>query len=258
MTAPNPPDSTSSSTPPGTLPPAAVEPVRFGADAPEWARGKTPAELNATLEQLAALAQRGLTQPQAQPPQQSGYQPSPYTATQAAALMPPGPDDYVTGQHIQQYRDQVLQQAQGYANPAIEMAASGNLDRVKEKYSKEFAKYGPEIFGLISRIPKTDWSIDTLANAVKVTLAGHLDELVNDRVAQFQSSQDPALRSSGANGSTAPSTQALDQGLTDAQKERLRRQGITEQVVADFAAKKGMTPQRWYETAGKHLIGEGV
>jgi len=213
-------------------------------------QGKTPAEVTVLARQLAELAQRNLVQP------------TPVQQPQAQTYTPPAPDDYITGATLQtmgtQYMQQAQQAAQQYANPAIEMSASLALDRVREKYSKEFAKYGPEILSLIGRIPKTEWGIDTLQNAVKVTLAGHLDELVNDRVAQFQSAQDPALRSSGANGSTAPSTQALDQGLTDLQREKLRRQGITEQVVAEFAAKKGITPQKWYETAGKHMIGEGV
>jgi hypothetical protein len=214
-------------------------------------QGKTPAEVNVLARQLAEVAQRAVQQP---------YQPpaNPHSITGNTVYTPPGPDDYVTGQHIQQAGQQFLAQAQGFANPAIEMAASTNLEMVKGQYGKEFAKYGPEIYGMLARVPKTDWSIDNLKRVVKLALVDHMDDLVNDRVAQIQTTQDPALRSSGANGSTAPSTQALDQGLTDAQKERLRRQGITEQVVADFAAKKGMTPAKWYETAGKHLIGEGV
>lgn len=253
MTAPNPPDSTSSSTPPGTPPPAATAPpeFRYGNDAPEYLRGKTAQEAAALLQQTVGALQQYMTAPTPAPAPQPTNQ-----------FTPPAPDDYVTGAALQQVGTQYLQQAQQaaqqYATPAINLAASGNLDRVRERYAKEWAKYGPEIEAMISRIPKTDWSIDTLSSAVKVTLAGHLDDLVNDRVAQFQSSQDPALRSSGANGSTAPSIQALDQGLTDVQREKLRRQGITEQVVAEFAAKKGITPQKWYETAGKHMIGEGV
>jgi hypothetical protein len=212
-------------------------------------QGKTPAEVTVMARQLAELAQRNLTAPT---PTYQQAQPQP------TAFQPPAPDDYVTGATLQTMGTQYLQQAQQYATPAFEMVASTNLEMVKGQYAKEFSKYGPEIYNMLARVPKTDWSIDNLKRLVKYSLVDHVNDLVNERVAEFQSSQDPALRSSGANGSTAPSTQALDQGLTDAQKERLRRQGITEQVVADFAAKKGMTPQRWYETAGKHLIGEGV
>ena len=248
MTAPNPPDQTSSSTLPGTPPPAPAPAAeyRFGADAEPWMQGKTPAEVNVLARQLAEMAQRAVTQP---------YQAPQPTAPQS--YQPPAADDYVTGAHIQQAGQQFLQQAQSYANPAIEMAASANLEMVKNQYGKEFGKYGPEIYNMLARVPKTDWSIDNLKRVVKLALVDHIDDLANERAAQI-SAQDPALRSSGANGSTSPSTQALDQGLTDAQKERLRRQGITESVVAEFAAKKGLTPQKWYETAGKHLIGEGV
>jgi len=212
-------------------------------------QGKTQAEVNAIGQQLLDAASRAVQQ-------QPVYQ-QPPTQQQPPVYQPPAADDYVTGAHLQTMGGQYLQQAQNYATPAIEMAAGTNLEMVKNQYPKEFARYGPEILGLIQRVPKTDWSIDNLKRVVKLALVDHIDDLANERAAQI-SSQDPALRSSGANGSTAPSTQAADQGLTDAQKERLRRQGITEQVVAEFAAKKGLTPQKWYEQAGKHLIGEGV
>jgi hypothetical protein len=255
MTVPNPTEPSTSSTPPGTPPPVALPPAaefRYGNEAPEYLRGKTAQEAAALLQQTVGALQQYMTAP-AQPQQVQQYQPPP-------AFQPPAPDDYVTGATLNtmgsQFVDRARQEAQQYSSQAVSLAASGNLDRVRDRYSKEFAKYGPEIDALVSRIPKTDWSIDTLSNAVKVVLAGHIDDLVNDRVAQFQSSQDPALRSSGANGTTAPAQTSPHDGLTAAQKEILQRRGITPEVVREFAARKGVSEQVWYEQFGKYGIGD--
>jgi hypothetical protein len=211
--------------------------------------GKTPAEVSALARQLAEVASRNLSAPTPQY-QQPQFQPGPYT--------PPGPDDYLTGAHLQQAGQQYLQQAQQFAQPAYEMVASTNLEMVKGKYAKEFAKYGPEIMGTLSRVPKTDWSIDNISRVVKLALVDHLDDLANERAAQIASSQDSALRSTGANGSTIPSQQAPDQGLTEQQRETLRRRGITPEAVRSFAAAKGMTEQQWFEKAGKYGIGDAT
>lgn len=251
MTAPSTTsDPTPSSIPPGTTSPVATE-FRFGPESEEWMRGKTPAEVTQIARQLAELAQRAVTQPQYQPPPQ-----------QMPAQEPSiGPDDYVTGKTVQDFGARFMNQAQQYAqqavNPAIEMAASNNLDRIKGEFSKEFAKYGPEIFGYLSKVPKTDWSIDNLRRVVNLTRADHLDELANERAAQL-AAQDPALRSSGAAGAPIPAVSAPTTGLTDTQKDHLRRRGITPEMVADFCAKKGdgTTPQKWYEQFGKLAIGD--
>lgn len=210
-------------------------------------RGLTEAEVNTKAERLAAVAMDAIQRQQVAPQQ-----------SQAPAYTPPAADDYITGAALQQVGTQYLQQAQQMANPAIEMAASTNLEMVKQQYAKEFGKYGHEIMATLYRVPKTDWSIDNLRRVVKLSLVDHLDELANERAAQLTSSQDPALRSSGANGSITPSQAPLDGALTDAQKETLRRRGITESVVESFARAKGQTPQQWYEKAGKYGIGDAV
>jgi len=245
MTAPNTSDQSSSSTPPGTPPPSALPgEYRYGADAPEpWMQGKTPVEIAALARQAMQTAQDLMVrqqQPAYQPPAQPQYQ----------------PDDYVTGAQVNAAGTQFLQQAQQFAMPAYEMVASTNLEMVKTKYAKDFARFGPEIIPLLSRIPKTDWSIDNISSVVDLVRGRHVDELANERAAQLTSSQDPALRSSGANGSTTPSLQAPDTGLTDDQREALRRRGITETVVNQFAAAKGISPREWYEKAGKYGIGD--
>lgn len=208
-------------------------------------RGRTEAEVNALAAQLAELASRNVQQ-------QPVYQPPAQQPTSIA------PDDYVTGATLQTVGNQFLQQAQQAASPALAMAASTNYELTRQKFANEFKKYGPEIDAMISRVPKTDWSIDNLQRVVKLALVDHLDELANERALQLRD-QDPALRSSGANGSTIPAhIAAPDTGLTDAQRDKLRRQGITPKVVATYAAKRGETAQQWYERAGKYGIGDAT
>jgi hypothetical protein len=220
-------------------------------------QGKTPAEVTVLARQLADVAARSVQQPQYQQPPQPQYgQPQ----NQQPA---PDPGDYVQYSALQNMGTQYLQQAgqlaQQYANPAIENMANMALDRVKERQQRAFAKYGPEIYPLLSRIPKTDWSIDNLTQAVDLVRSRHLDEEINDR-AGVLAAQDPALRSSGAPGSTAPTPSNPADGLTDFQKDALRRRGLTPEVVAEFCAKKGgdMTPAKWYELYGKSAIGDAL
>lgn len=267
MTGPPIPDpSIPTSTPSGTISPdapgstpvaPAPEAVRFGADAPAWAQGKTPGELGQTLAQLAALAERGLVQaPAVQVPQPQYYQPQPqYQQPQAQ-----DPGDYMTVGQANQLGQQYLQTAQQaaaqVASPAIEMAAQTNLDVVRQRNQQYFAKYGPEILQNIAQIPKMAWSIDNLDKMVKLALVPHLDELASERAAQL-ATQQPALRSSGATGTPNP-TAAADPAakLTDTQRGELRRHGLTPEVIAREAANMGMPVEKWYERYAKNSVGD--
>lgn len=270
MTAPNAPtaDSTTSSPPPGTTSPASATTAspsefRFGPESELWMQGKTPAEVTVIAKQLAEVAARAVVQPQPQyqQPMYQGQPGQPYyvvpAQSQAQPEPPLGPDDYVTGKVLQDMGGRYVQEVQRYVNPAIEMAASSNYDRIREKYAKDFAKYGHEIAPLLQNLPKTEWSIDKLTTVVDLVRGRHVEELASERAAQLAANPSSALRSTGAPG-TSPAQTSPNEGLTDVQRESLKRRGITPEMVADFCAKKGdgTTPQQWYQQFGKYSVGD--
>lgn len=187
--------------------------------------------------------------------QQPAYQPQP----QAPAPQAIDADGYVTGGQLQQqaqhYQQVAAQTAQNYAAPAIEGMAQMALDRVKEKYPDAFGKYAGEIYQQLANVPKVNWSIDNLGKVVKFVLADHIDELADARAARLTA--DPALRSSGANGSIAPTPSPLptDQ-LSPAQKATLANAGVSLRVVEEFCAKSGMPVAKWFERYGKTALGD--
>lgn len=268
LTQPSPaPTSPDSPTPSGTTSLAASPPLTFGADAPAWAQGKTPAELAPVLSQLASLAQQGVMAPApAAPP---AYQPQYQYQYTPPVNQPPAlaPDEYVTGQTLQQQAAQwqqgILQQTQQAVNPAIEMMAKTNLNLLKQQHAEVFKKYEPEVLAVLSNIPKSQWDIDTLGRAVKIVMSDHVDEIARDKARQMLDSQDPALRSTGANGySTPPTTPAPSPvaALTEAQRNALARNGVSLKTVEEFCAKQNppMAVDKWFKLYGATAVGDAA
>ncbi len=258
MTAPNPTpesNSTSSPTPSGTISPAATAPpaeFRFGTDAEPWMQGKTPAEVAQIARELALTAQNALMQRPAYQAPQPQPQPTPIA-----------PDDYVTGAQLQglvpQFQQALTQQAAQYAEPAIQAAASVAYDRVKEKNSEVFAKYGPEIHGYLAHVPKTQWNIDSLTHVVDLVRGKHVEEIAAERAARLAAQPiDPAFRATGASGTTpAPTPQDPLAGLDDFQRKRLADQKITRETIETFcrAQNPPITVDTWVKRYAQSAIG---
>jgi hypothetical protein len=244
-------------------------PPTFGDDAPEWARGKTPQELAPVLAQLADIATRAVTAPT--PPQyQAQYQPQyQYQNTPPInqAAQPIAPDEYVTGASLQQqgaaWQQHIAQQTAQAITPAIDMMAKTNLNLARQQHADVFRKYEPEVLAALANVPKTQWDIDTLGRVVKFVMSDHVDEIARDRARHMLESQDPALRSSGANGyTTPPTTPALSptQGLTEPQRNTLARNGVTLKTVEEFCAKQNppMAVDKWFKLYGTTAVGDAA
>lgn len=244
---------TSSSTLSGTTPPANTPPsppaeFRFGPEAEPWMQGKTAAEVNAIARELAELARRGIQQP---PVQQQ------VPASQQLPAL--GADDLVTGAHIQQYGQQVIEQTRNAVNPAIEMAASTNLSIIQQEQAKVFAKYPNEVWHLLGNLPKQQWTIDNLRQVTRLVIANHLDDVVRERAEQLAGSGDPAIRATGASQQQLPTAQPSPvEQLTEGQRATLARNGVTLKTVEDFCLKNGMDVKRWFELYGKSAIGDAT
>lgn len=266
------PGSARSSTPPGGSPPAPTSPpipapaatatpapaptapYRFGNEVDEWARGKTPEEVLAVTRTLMASVGQPFRQPQAPA--------APVAPTQPVAIDPEG---YITGTQAQALQRDALAQIQPQYQTAIDLAASGNLSVVRQQYSKDFSRYGPEILAKLASVPKHAWTVDTLETVVKLVKVDHLDEIAGERAQQLANAMEPTMRSIGGAGS-APVPPTQPDGFT-AQWEKLppewrakaEKEGITEAVVEEFCrGNEGMTAQDFFQQFGTRAIGEAV
>lgn len=255
------PPPTPSPTPSGTSSPAAPpQPppteFRFGPEAEEWMRGKTPAEVSALARQLAQVAAQALQQP--------AYQQAPVPQPPAPPSPPAiDPNDLVTGRQLLDAQSQVAQQirdqAAALAAPAITMAAQASLDAIRSKYPKEFGKYGPEIYGQLTHVPRENWTIDNLDTVVNVVRSKHLPELIREGAEQLAASPEFATRATGASPTlptgSSPSPATV---LNDEQRASLARRGLTPEVIRDFCLKNNLSEQKWYERYGKNAVGDAV
>lgn len=212
-------------------------------NAPAWARGKTSDEILGIANQLYGTleqAVRGQGQPQ---------QPQPAPAQQAPASPAFDPDGYLTGRDFERVAPQYVQQ---YIQPQIqqsfEMMADVNLANAKREHPDIFAKYGPEVLGYLSRLPKTGWTGQNLDMVVKLVKADHVDEMAREHATRLVAEMEPTLRSGGAGGANGvPISQPnADYTLASAKiptdwKERAAKVGLTENAVDEFCRANEMS-----------------
>lgn len=244
-----------SSTPNASAPAPSSTPAEytFGADAPAWARGRSASEILGLVEKQNAALQQYVQQPPAPQPQPT------YQAPQAYA--PPAPDDYVTGQTLEQYGERFSQRFQPDLQHVVNMQADMALDLVKRENAEHFARYGPEIYAnLASLSDKRAWTVDNLRKVVKITLVDHLDDLARERAARIASEMEPTLRSTGAGGSPITHQQAdhtlQSEKLPSDWRERAAKVGLTEQALNEFCQVNGMSREQFLDQFGKTAISE--
>ena len=235
---------TTSATLSSSPPPSTVPEFRFGTDAsvPEWARGKKAEEVLNLTKQLVDNFAR--------------YQPSPPPPVPANPTPPAfDPDAYMTGRDLLSAQERVMQQFSAHPDlqAGIELAASGNLGVVRQKYAKEFAKYGPEIQLMLAQVPKKAWTLDNLERVVKNVLVDHLPDLQAEWQTEVQARLEPTMRATGAAGTVpVPDEQSKLNSLESEKipaewKLRAQKQGITEATVREFCQLTGQTPEQFYK-----------
>jgi hypothetical protein len=232
-----------SSTPPGTgtgsATPEPPKEFRFGAEAPGWAQGKSANEILGIAQQYVDAYERQQSyQPQQQ--QEERYDP------------PQGQDEYVTSKGLQAAIAQAMKQvAPAIAQPA-EAAASALYATIRRdpKFSEYFNKYEPEIQGVLSRIPRGNWTLDTIETAVKFVRGNHIDELASERAQQLISKMEPTMRPSGVAGSApkpvAEITVESDK-LPSVWRDHAKQVNLTEREVQEFCMGQGITVAEFYK-----------
>lgn len=221
---------------------------RAGPDAPEWARGKTGAEITAITQQLMESVTRQGTAPAPAP----------------AAPVAPGaidPQAYATGQDILNAQQAAVAQFQ----PALERLAQQNaaatyrIVQTDPRYAETFQRYGPEVMTYLGQVPKAQWTVDIIEGAAKLVRADHLDELARERANQIVQSMEPTIRPTG--GGASPQAPTADFSLKSEKlpqdwRDRAARVGLDEHTLDEFCFANGITRADFFKTFEKSLIVE--
>ena len=244
---PDVPETPSSPTPPTGTPGAPAE-YRYGNDQnlPEWARGKTATEILQLTQQLVEERVRGTPPP----------------TPQAAPVAQPGDDDYVTGKDMRSLR----QQATAEFTPLIQQLAAQNAQTAynlaKREHADIFKRYEPEIAQVLGRVPRDQWSLDVVENAVRFVKGNHVDELAEEKARRLVAQMEPTIRSTGSGGATPvtrPPEQSLDSDkLPAAWRERAKQVGITEREVQELCYQNDMTVDEFFKQFGEGLVTDAV
>ena len=256
MTAPNPAPTGAEPVAPSILPgtTAPATEWRVPADDPrQWARGKTAAEvLNMGDAMYGTLEKFNQTRNLAPA--------APAPSTPAAQEWGLSPEDYVSGAQVSQVMNRATQQFQPQVDDAIGLAASGNYGYVRDRYKDEFNKYGPEIQGLLTNVPRRQWTLDTLEQVVKLVRSNHLDEIVDQRAQDLVSRMEPTIRSQGGAGSGPTPAQTADEwaNVPPEYRERCQREGINDATINEFCRTMDIPRSEFFAQFGKKVIGEGV
>ncbi len=79
-----------------------------------------------------------------------------------------------------QLAPQYLQGQQAQVQRAVDLTASMALDRVRSERPEIFNKYGPEVYGYLAKVPKTDWTVDNLNDVANLVAGKHYRELARE------------------------------------------------------------------------------
>lgn len=222
---------------------------------PEWARGKTAAELLGVTKALVGSFPRGGTT--APPP--SGLPP---VSSPAPKVL--DPEGYVTGKDFTEAASAFQSQFRGDVDSAVEMAANANFGLTRNQYQKEFARYLPEIQAKLSTVPKRLWTLDNLETVVKIVRADHFDDYRAEWQTEVASKMDPTIRSTGGGGSVPVTQQDKSLSLDSEKipvewKVRAQQKGISEATVQEFCRANEMSEIDFYkqfETPMNAIVGD--
>jgi hypothetical protein len=232
-TEPPPPDSTAQ---PGT-PSASAAPAstwRAGASSPAWARGKTAEEILGLAGPIVDSLMRGdlVDRSAAQPPTREPEPP---------AL---ADDEYLT---YGQFRQLAASQRD---TSALDLAAETAQALVEARHPAEFAKYGEEIRGMIRQVPGNLRTIANLEQVVRMVRGNHIDEIAAERAQQLVNAMPATLRSGGGASPGAPvdrSASLESEKIPAEWKQRAQRNGVDENIVAEFCRANDMTVAAFYK-----------
>lgn len=247
------PSGAPAASPPST-PPAAPEWRVPDTDPRVWARGKTAPQLldltDQTVRALEQVVQTGQPAPAAAPAQ-NGASPTNNGFTEG---------EYVRGEDLNRMAPKMVADAVDSRVASLnEQLAAIALDQVKREYPSDFERYGPQIYGQLSRLNKAQgaWTVDNVRTVVRLVRADHVDEIVRDKL-NATTTGEPALRSTGAAPvSVTPAVtdfSVKSEQLPAEFREKLAKANITDAVMQEFCRVNNMTVEDYFKMVNRGQI----
>jgi hypothetical protein len=213
---------------------------------PEYLRGKTAADAAALLQSVVESAARG-----------AAAQPAPQPLSQ------PADDDYITAGHLRQAQQQALQQVNPWLQTVADQQATFGYNLAKRDHADIFKKYEPEIIQVLNRVPRAQWTLDVIQNAVTFVKGNHVNELLAEKTRELEATMHSTMRSTGRAGSTADSeptetVSALLAKTPERWRARAQAEGITPAQVYEFCQANDLTPDEFFKQFGSGIVTDAV
>lgn len=158
-------------------------------------------------------------------------------------------DDFATGAQVRGYLDQRAAQFQQSFGQSAEQAASVARGLVEQQDPEPFKRWGGEIDLLLKNVPKQNWTLDAVRQAVRIVKADHVDELAAEKAERLAAERIPTMRSNGGAGTgSGPSTTFAgldDAAIPDHWKRSAAAVGLSERELQEFCALNNMTPDQF-------------
>lgn len=242
-----------------------TEPFRYGANAPEWARGKTAEEVLGLAQQMEGVIRQHISgTPQVQQnPWTNQYGASQGFRQEAPQPTTPAydPESYLQRRDIENLAPQLIdQRITPQLNGVYESLAQTNLESVKRANATIFEKYGPEVYGYIAKLPVQSRTVDNLTTVVKLVRADHVDEIARQEAVRLAAEMEPTLRSSGSPSvpvaTQEPKYTLQSEAIPQDWKDRAAKAGLTESAIDEFCRANDMTRSAFFEQFGTTAITE--
>lgn len=236
----------------GAAPTAATpkaEPFRFGAvdeqgnAIPEWAQGKTPAEVLAIGKGLEQTLRDSMLRSNPAPA------PQPTAPTQPDVGF--DPNEYLTGARLNEQAPRLVERAmQPHMEQVFAMTAENNLETVRRENADVFSKWGPEVYGKLAHVPKNQWTLANLRTVANMVKADHVTELARVEAERIVAEMGGTLRSSGAALPSVPTPDPLsltNEKVSADWRDRAAKLGITDSTVEEWCRVNGISREQFFK-----------
>ncbi len=209
---------------------------------PQYLRGKTAGDAAQLLNSLVESMSKGGGIPHAPP-----------------EPLAPADDDYVTGGHLKQAQREALSQVNPWLQTVADQQATFGYGLAKREHEDIFKKYEPEIIKVLNRVPRHQWTLDVIQNAVTFVKGNHVAELLAEKTRELEAAMHSTMRSTGRAGSNADSepqetVAALLAKTPESWRAKAQAEGITPATVYEFCNANDMTPDEFFKQFGPGLV----
>jgi len=212
---------------------------------PQYLRGKTASDAAQLLAGIVDNIGRG-------------------PAPAAPQDLPPAADDeYVTAGHLKQAQQHALNQVNPWLQTVADQQATFGYGLAKREHAEIFKKYEPEIISVLNRVPRHQWTLDVIQNAVTFVKGNHVNELLAEKTRELETTMHATMRSTGRAGSLQDSepqeTVAAQLAKTPERwRARAQAEGITPAQVYEFCQANDLTPDDFFKQFGSGIVTDAV